>query len=89
MMTATYNPPTCPYCGGYFIHGPAACPNVTAVEFYKDGTIKRVEKRNPPDFPPPRIMPVPDSPRRLPFDYTVTVGTGSSGNATWTDIQTK
>jgi hypothetical protein len=35
---------TCPYCGSPMAHSPASCPSVKAIEFYPDGTIKRIEK---------------------------------------------
>jgi hypothetical protein len=37
----------CGYCGGYPAHGPAQCPRVRAVEYYPDGSLKRVEKFEP------------------------------------------
>jgi len=39
-------PRFCGHCGSW--HGPA-CPRVKAIEYYPDGTIKRVEYN---DFPP-------------------------------------
>lgn len=34
----------CPHCGGMAIHmGP--CPNIKAIEYHPDGSIKRVEYR--------------------------------------------
>lgn len=33
----------CQYCGNG-VHGPVACPLVKSVEFFPDGSVKRVEK---------------------------------------------
>ena len=34
---------SCEYCGGER-HGPTACPLVKSVEFFPDGSVKKVEK---------------------------------------------
>jgi hypothetical protein len=47
---------TCPYCGG-MPHSPASCLAVKAIEYYPDGTIKRVEKAGPPM--PTELSPAP------------------------------
>lgn len=38
----------CRYCGTY--HGPA-CPLIKAIEYYPDGTVKRVEFKTAKDYP--------------------------------------
>lgn len=42
----------CRWCG--MIHGPK-CPSVKAMEFYSDGSVKRVEFFGPNDYPPLKI----------------------------------
>lgn len=37
----------CRYCDGFMPHLLEQCPNVRAIEYYPDGTIKRVEKTQP------------------------------------------
>lgn len=39
-MSVTSTPRLCGYCG--VVHGPR-CPYVQAIEYYPDGTVKRVE----------------------------------------------
>ena len=39
----------CRWCG--MIHG-SLCPQVKAIEFFADGTVKRVEFKTPADFAP-------------------------------------
>ena len=54
----------CRWCGNY--HG-ARCPEVRAIEYHEDGSMKRVEFTMPSDRMPPRIeysLPAP-SPRDL------------------------
>ena len=33
----------CPYCGMLHLQGSGVCPRVKAMEYYQDGTLKRVE----------------------------------------------
>ena len=40
----------CPYCGLIPAHGVAACPNIAEIEYYENGTIKRIVKRGPLDY---------------------------------------
>jgi hypothetical protein len=37
--------PTCPYCGCWPHEHLGQCPEVKAIEYFPNGTIKRVEKR--------------------------------------------
>jgi hypothetical protein len=44
-METSANPiPTCPYCG--FLHK-ALCSKIRAIEYFEDGTVKRVEFHSP------------------------------------------
>lgn len=43
--------PKCQYCGSAFPHQ-GICPTVKAIEYYPDGTMKRVELKTANDFPP-------------------------------------
>lgn len=63
--TATMIAPLCPRCGG--VHVFQQCPQVRAIEYYPDGSIKRVEFLAPGDYLPPSR---PDWPR--PYDVTMT-----------------
>lgn len=54
----------CPYCGGLHI---GLCPTVKAIEYYPDGTTKRVEFKTPSDY-----AAAPNSPMNLP--WTITCG---------------
>ncbi len=40
---------TCPYCSGPFgaVYHTSACPRVAAIEYHPNGTVKRVEFRQP------------------------------------------
>lgn len=40
----------CPYCGFTPSHAPEACTMVKAIEYFPNGTIKRVEKRDEPNY---------------------------------------
>ena len=40
----------CPYCGSFPHQG--VCPSVKAIEYFQDGSIKRVEFKTPIDYPP-------------------------------------
>lgn len=40
----------CQHCG---MHHQGACPRVKAIEYYSDGTVKRVEYKGAVDYPPP------------------------------------
>jgi hypothetical protein len=63
--------PTCPYCSGA-AHPIASCPEVSAIEYFRDGTIKRVEKRD----------------KTLPTTFHYNVSTsGVSENWTQTDTK--
>lgn len=57
--------PKCPYCG-FLPHDVRECSQVRAIEFYPDGTVKRVElgPRWQPAIAPPAVTvtPVPPSP---------------------------
>jgi hypothetical protein len=50
---------SCPYCGQWAGHTPSSCPLVRAVEYYPDGTIKRIERFSPRELytPPPEVTP--------------------------------
>jgi len=41
----------CRYCGSITPHQ-GICPSVKAMEYYPDGTIKRVEMKTAQDYPP-------------------------------------
>ena len=43
MIVTAATIPTCPYCGAMPHQG--ICPSVKAIEYYPDGSIKRVEMR--------------------------------------------
>lgn len=47
MSEQTGSVPSCPYCGGWPHDFVGTCPRVKVIEFYTDGTIKRVEKFEP------------------------------------------
>ena len=49
----------CPHCG--LIHGPR-CPSVKAIEYFPDGTVKRVEYLTPADYASPLPPIFPDQP---------------------------
>jgi hypothetical protein len=36
----------CPYCGSIPIHSPAECPAVLEVEYFENGMLKRIVKRD-------------------------------------------
>jgi len=44
---------TCRWCG--LMHGEAKCYLVKAIEYYQDGTVKRVEFLTGADYMPPPI----------------------------------
>lgn len=54
---AGYHP--CPYCGGGHTE---PCPNVKAIEYYQDGSIKRVEFRELAIAPPLGFTMMPSAP---------------------------
>jgi hypothetical protein len=45
--TLTYDITKCAFCDGY--HG-GRCPHVKSIEYYKDGSVKRVEFLTPNDY---------------------------------------
>ena len=49
----------CPYCGYYQHERVESCPSIKAIEYYQDGTIKRIEKR---DLYTPIVNPYPIEP---------------------------
>lgn len=54
----------CRWCG--MIHGPR-CPEVKAIEYFQDGTVKRVELLTPMDRMPMNGWPLPLAVREIPF----------------------
>lgn len=44
----------CPYCS---MHHKGVCEKVKAMEYYRDGRIKRVEFKTPSDYMAPVILP--------------------------------
>lgn len=68
-MTSTSditNIPSCTFCGGY--HS-GVCSRVEEIEYFENGTIRRVKLRTyepPPPPPPPYVPYVPYAP---PFTY--------------------
>jgi len=44
-QTAVQNP-GCPICGAHSYHRPEQCPAVLAVEYFENGSLKRIEKRD-------------------------------------------
>jgi hypothetical protein len=60
----------CMYCGSWPAHGPGACPMVRAVEYYPDGTIKRIERFSPRDLH--ETFTVPMDPYLPPYPYLPT-----------------
>lgn len=58
MNTTAGTSTACQYCGQY--HG-ARCPLVKAIDYYPDGTVKRVEFYSPGDYLAP-MRPWPSSP---------------------------
>jgi hypothetical protein len=46
----------CPYCGT-IPHLAGICPTIKAMEYYPDGTTKRVEFKMPADYSPMSGMP--------------------------------
>ena len=47
---------SCGYCGTFPAHSYQACPMVRAVEYFPDGTIKRVERFSPSELQPPYVI---------------------------------
>lgn len=47
MIGVTSSQQPCAYCGGYH---QAVCPMVKAIDYYPDGTVKRVELKTPADY---------------------------------------
>jgi hypothetical protein len=49
----------CPYCGGR--HKGIVCPKIRAIEYFENGTVKRVEFHGPQSWPqnafPPQVWP--------------------------------
>ena len=43
--TTAVKMPTCPYCGSMPHQHLSQCPAINAIEYYPNGTIKRVEKK--------------------------------------------
>ena len=65
----------CPHCG--LIHGPR-CPSVKAIEYFPDGTVKRVEYLTPADCWPPQFpSPNPEPGYPSPWQPSVTYGVPS------------
>lgn len=56
----------CQHCGNW--HG-GVCPRISAIEYYQDGTVKKVEYHNP--NPPPAYFQSPEPPDE--FDWAVVV----------------
>lgn len=52
-MTTTVNVTPCPHCG--MLHG-GICHLVKAIEYYPDGTVKRIEFKGPADYPQATIV---------------------------------
>lgn len=52
--------PKCPHCGSMPHSG--VCPSVKAIEYYPDGTVKRVEYKGAGDY-----VPVTTDPVQFPF----------------------
>lgn len=50
-MNASDAVPKCTYCGSSDRHQ-GICPSVKAMEYYPDGTLKRVELKTAADYPP-------------------------------------
>lgn len=50
-MQTTNAVPKCQYCGSASPHQ-GICPSVKAIEYYPDGTTKRVELKTANDYPP-------------------------------------
>jgi hypothetical protein len=46
----------CQHCG---LHHQGVCPRVKAIEYYPDGTVKRVEFKGASDYPPPLAVSLP------------------------------
>ena len=66
----------CPYCGKF--HG-SRCPEVRAIEYFKDGTVKRVEFVTPGDWLP-RLQPETIQPHPWPNPWDpVWIGTTTAG----------
>lgn len=51
--TVLYTTTQCQVCGE-FGHFDSYCPKVKAIQYYQDGTIKRIEKFTPNDYMPKR-----------------------------------
>ncbi len=66
--------PECAWCGSRYHDRPERCPQVKAVDYHPDGSIARVEKREPgtPQYWPPITYKY-----EWPYIYT----SGSSGGA--------
>jgi hypothetical protein len=58
MSTAAGTSGPCPYCGQ---HHTGICPMVKAIEYFENGTVKRVEFKTPSDYMPtlPQWVPGP------------------------------
>ncbi len=54
--SAVSYPGACRWCG--VIHGPT-CPTVKAIEFFPDGSVKRVEFKTAADYASAMPMPIP------------------------------
>lgn len=55
---------TCKYCGA--LSHPGVCPTVKALEYFPDGSVKRVEFKTAADFPPLPYAPSPPAPGLQP-----------------------
>lgn len=63
MLASDVTVEPCRYCGAF--HGPL-CPMVRAIEYYRDGRVKRVELGVPPITPAPYVPWYPAHPD-IPF----------------------
>jgi hypothetical protein len=65
------------------VHAPNACPLVKAVEYFRDGTIKRVERFSPAEMARTRVpgSPIDGAPIGFPYQAPGVSMSGSSGRA--------
>ena len=69
--TTTYAQVLCPYCGAYH---EGMCPRVEELEYYPDGTLKRVRLRQEPAQVEVAVSPVrPEAGHTCGVDCPVTV----------------
>lgn len=75
----------CRFCG--MIHG-VMCPAVKAIEYFEDGTVKRVEFKTAADYAAPiQIAPVSPSIPSWPSPWTPWCRTSSTSVSCATDLQ--